>query len=409
MTIASETNKSGPYNGNGATTAFAGGFKIADETHVQVIATDADGIETIKTLTTHYTISGVGSPTFTVTMLVAPASGTKITIIRDVPFTQELDLENQGAYYAEDVEAAFDAAAARDQQLKELVDRSVKIPASADVAELDDLIASVILLGDSAADLAALAAISADVETLSTITAQISTVAGISTAVTTVAGISVAVQAVAAVEAELLDIHADLAALLAVPAAAAASAAAASGSASAASTSATAASTSAALAEKWASENEDVVVASGKYSAKHWAAKAAAAVAGVSIAVAADIWGKVSTKLISVAAMWGSAAEVTVTYSSSVALDFNTFINSKITLTGNITLAQPTNTTVGQSGCIRLIQDATGSRTVAFHADWKFAGGSDPTASTAANSTDLLYYHVVAANVIHASLNKAIA
>lgn len=50
----------------------------------------------------------------------------------------------------------------------------------------------------------------------------------------------------------------------------------ATSSASSASTSASTATTKAALAEQWAEEDEDVAVTTGKYSAKHWAAKAAA-------------------------------------------------------------------------------------------------------------------------------------
>ena len=50
----------------------------------------------------------------------------------------------------------------------------------------------------------------------------------------------------------------------------------ATSSASSASTSAGTATTKAALAEQWAEEAEDVEVTTGKYSAKHWAAKAAA-------------------------------------------------------------------------------------------------------------------------------------
>jgi hypothetical protein len=226
---------------------------------------------------------------------------------------------------------------------------------------------------------AAVASVDANETNINAVVANatnINTVAGIAANVTAVAGISASVSTVAGLDTEITAIYTDLTALLAVPAAAAASASAA----------------------------EDAQIA-----AEAAQAAAEAAAGGVLSAVASDVWGKVSTKIISVETMWDAAAEQTVTYGASVALDFNTFINAKITLTGNITLAQPTNTTVGQSGCIRLIQDATGSRTVAFHADWKFAGGTDPTASTAANSVDLLYYHVVAANVIHASLNKAIS
>ena len=55
-----------------------------------------------------------------------------------------------------------------------------------------------------------------------------------------------------------------------------ASASSATSSASTASTAASTATTKAALAEQWAEESEDVPVTTGKYSAKHWAAKAQA-------------------------------------------------------------------------------------------------------------------------------------
>jgi hypothetical protein len=90
-------------------------------------------------------------------------------------------------------------------------------------------------------------------------------------------------------------------------------------------------------------------------------------------------------------------------------VDMATFINAKVTLGGNRALGQPSNTTVGQCGVIRIIQDGTGSRTLTYNADWKFAGGTDPTLTTTASATDLLFYQVIAANVIYATLVKAIA
>lgn len=212
MTISSETNKSGPYAGNGVTTVFAYGFPISDAAHIKVIATDALGNEVVKTLTTHYTVSGVGSPTGSITMLAAPAAGTFITNIRNVPFTQATHLENQGAYFAQVVEAALDAGVARDQQLKELADRSVKLPASADSSTLDALVADISRLADS----------SDAVDTVAGIQASVVTVAGIQASVVTVAGVAAAVGASPA-----------------NAAAAAASAAAAAASATTASTGAT--------------------------------------------------------------------------------------------------------------------------------------------------------------------------
>lgn len=168
MTISSETNRSGPFNGNGVTTVFAGGFSIADEEHVQVILADADDIETVQVLSTDYTVSGVGDETFDVTMLVAPASGETLTLIRNVPFVQEMDLENQGPFFAETIEAAFDLAVARDQQLQEQIDRAVKATVSSDI-DPDEVIAD---LFQAAAD-AATAAAAAEAAVLGDIAAAI--------------------------------------------------------------------------------------------------------------------------------------------------------------------------------------------------------------------------------------------
>ena len=76
--------------------------------------------------------------------------------------------------------------------------------------------------------------------------------------------------------------------------------------------------------------------------------------------------------------------------------------NFSVTLAGNRTLGQPTNQAVGQSGSIFVTQDGTGSRTLAYHADFKWAGGTAPTLSTTAAAVDRIDYVVAAANKIHA-------
>lgn len=60
-----------------------------------------------------------------------------------------------------------------------------------------------------------------------------------------------------------------------------------------------------------------------------------------------------------------------------------------VTLGGNRTLANPTNLNSGMSLRFSVIvkQDGTGSRTLAYGTNWKFAGGA-PTLSTAANTVD---------------------
>ncbi len=149
MTVNNETNRSGPYNGNGVTTSFNYDFRIVDASHLQVILRNAAGVETVQTLGVHYTVTGVNNPNGTIAMVTPPATGETITIIPNVPFTQNIDLENQGAYYAETVERGFDLAAMRDKQLKELVDRAVKIPPSEDPSVLASLIAQIIRIYSS--------------------------------------------------------------------------------------------------------------------------------------------------------------------------------------------------------------------------------------------------------------------
>ena len=137
MTVASATARSGPYAGNGSTTVFAYTFRVLDEAHLRVVLTDSAGNETVQTLATHYGVSGVGdSGGGSVTMVTAPATGETLTVLRDVPFTQETDYQNQGAYYAETVEDALDLLTMADQQLEERIDRSVTLPVASTITDL---------------------------------------------------------------------------------------------------------------------------------------------------------------------------------------------------------------------------------------------------------------------------------
>lgn len=145
MTVPSEIKKSGPYTGNGVTTAFAYGFRILDASHIRVVRTEND-IDT--DVVTGFTVSGVGADSGgNVTFAVAPTALQKITLIRNVPFVQETDLENQGAYYAETIEAALDLGVMRDQQLQEQIDRSLKIPVGAPISGTDEAIETLLAFG----------------------------------------------------------------------------------------------------------------------------------------------------------------------------------------------------------------------------------------------------------------------
>jgi len=101
--------------------------------------------------------------------------------------------------------------------------------------------------------------------------------------------------------------------------------------------------------------------------------------------------------------MTGSAHGSTDTDTSntgSVTLNFTTNQNFVLTLTGNVTLANPTTETVGQSGFITFIQDGTGSRTVGLGTDYETAGGSGLTLTSTASATGIVPYVVVASGRI---------
>ena len=84
--------------------------------------------------------------------------------------------------------------------------------------------------------------------------------------------------------------------------------------------------------------------------------------------------------------------------SGSVTLDFDANQNFVLTLTGDVTLANPSTDKVGQSGFIAFIQDGTGSRTLTLGTDYESAGGSGITLTTTASATDLVPYVIIAAN-----------
>ncbi len=95
-----------------------------------------------------------------------------------------------------------------------------------------------------------------------------------------------------------------------------------------------------------------------------------------------------------------TATDTDTTNTGSVTLDFTANQNFVLTLTGNVTLANPSTEQVGQSGFIAFIQDGTGSRTVSLGTDYETAAAAGLTLTATASATDLVPYLVVASNRI---------
>lgn len=102
------------------------------------------------------------------------------------------------------------------------------------------------------------------------------------------------------------------------------------------------------------------------------------------------------------AAQRGSVSALTD--GATITPDFAVANNFSVTLGGNRTLANPTNLVAGQSGVIKITQDGTGSRTLAFGSYWDFAAGTAPTLTTTANAVDILAYYVDSTTNITARL-----
>jgi hypothetical protein len=93
-----------------------------------------------------------------------------------------------------------------------------------------------------------------------------------------------------------------------------------------------------------------------------------------------------------------------LTDGATITPDFSLNNHYEVTLGGNRTLANPTNVVAGQSGVIRVVQDGTGSRTLAYGGNWKFSNGAAPVLTTTINAVDLLVYFCESSSRIAARL-----
>ena len=129
MTISSTTVKNS-YNGDGSTATFTYTFKIFANSDLQVIIRSSTGNETIKTLTTHYTVTGAGNSgggSITFTSGNIPTAGQTVVIRRNLPQTQSIDYIANDPFPAESHEEGLDRAMMAVQQLQEEVTRSIKL------------------------------------------------------------------------------------------------------------------------------------------------------------------------------------------------------------------------------------------------------------------------------------------
>lgn len=122
MTIQNE-NARNSYTANGTNTSFAYTFKIFDATDLEVYVGDV--------LQSSYSVTGAGDDLGgNVIFTTAPSNGETITIIRNEPFTQQIDYVEGDAFPSAAHEQGLDRSVLRDLTLKEIIDRCLTLPVS---------------------------------------------------------------------------------------------------------------------------------------------------------------------------------------------------------------------------------------------------------------------------------------
>lgn len=114
---------------------------------------------------------------------------------------------------------------------------------------------------------------------------------------------------------------------------------------------------------------------------------------GPSEATAAQFRANTADKILSTDQVWSAAGIVSLTDAATIAVDLATGFNFSVTLGGNRTLGNPSNTKTGQNGAI--VVGASGStRTLSLASNWKPNTGLSFPVTIATSDVAILFYWV---------------
>lgn len=132
MTVANTTTKL-QYKGNGENRTFGITFPLADGSHLRLFLTTPQGMESeiTKNFAFSDTLDSVTYPTLE-SGLEPLEDGYTLTLLRQTPPTQELDLQSGHALDAEELERGFDKLTCLVQEAQEQMARAICYPVSAE-------------------------------------------------------------------------------------------------------------------------------------------------------------------------------------------------------------------------------------------------------------------------------------
>lgn len=125
MAIESSNSKA-VYEGNGATTVFPFDFKVWEPSQLQVTISDPEGKASVASGWTASLTDTGGSVTYQKDGAPLP-KGWRLAIVRNMPFTQLVDLLSGTRFDPQVIEDALDRATAERQQLAEQLGRTITI------------------------------------------------------------------------------------------------------------------------------------------------------------------------------------------------------------------------------------------------------------------------------------------
>ena len=197
-------------------TSFTVNFEFFADADLRVFVDN-----TLKTITTHYTVSGGNGSTGSITMSVTGASGgSTVVIVRAIALERTTDFPVSGAFNISSLNTELDRIIAIHADVEDTADRGLRLQESDEAVTttlpLKDTRKGTVLAfnattgvpeaGPSISSVTTVATQSANVNTVAGISANVTTVAGVASNVTTVAGIASNVTAVAGVASDVTTV-----------------------------------------------------------------------------------------------------------------------------------------------------------------------------------------------------------
>lgn len=125
------------YAGDGVTVAFSFPLRFLEDGDLRISLIDADDVETVQTISTHYSVGGAGAPSGgTVTFVTAPPPGVTVRLARRTNPKQTIDFTDSNRVPGDTLEAQLDRFAMIAQDLYRELERAPKVPYGVDAPDI---------------------------------------------------------------------------------------------------------------------------------------------------------------------------------------------------------------------------------------------------------------------------------